>query len=77
MRNGHWAYTVRGFASNKHQEYPAVKYGDLLLETVHADKISKDMEVEAWRARLARSDGVAYIEVISHVEPFGTEKIYK
>jgi hypothetical protein len=69
------AFTVRGYASNKHPGWPTVKLGDLLLETTHGSKASKDIEVAAWKARMQRGE-VAYVEVISHVEPYGTETIF-
>jgi peroxiredoxin family protein len=75
MRDPGWLYTVRGYASNQHPKYPEVKYGDLLLETKHATKASADLEVSVWKSRMKRG-GVAYIEVISHVEPYDKVTIY-
>jgi hypothetical protein len=72
-------YTVRGYASNNYPERPGFRtprLGDLLLETIHSSKSSKDVEVAAWNERMKRGE-VAYIEVISHVEPLGIETIHR
>ena len=68
MRDGRWAYTIRAYA-------PTNRGGALILETVHANAQSKNIEVEAFRARMARRE-IDHIEVIAHVEPFGVERIY-
>lgn len=69
-----WKWDVRGYAGNQHPHYPMVKFGDLLVGTTHKDDVSKDMEVAAWKARMARGE-VAYIEVINLWDG-GKETIY-
>lgn len=69
MRDGKWEYTIRAYA-------PTNQGGGLLIETVHVGTSSRDMEIAVFRARMKR-DEVSYIEVITHIEPFGIERIYE
>jgi cell wall-associated NlpC family hydrolase len=63
-RGREWKWQVTGYASNRHPKYPLVKYGDLLVQTVHQTDSSKDIELEVWRARMWRGE-VAYVTVIN------------
>lgn len=50
--------------------------GNRLLTTTHKTKASKDIEVEAWRARFKRpEDPAVYCVVTNHNEPFEVQKI--
>lgn len=64
MRDGKWEYTIRAYR-------PPNQGGGLDIETVHVGTASRDIEIAAFRARMARGE-IDYIEVITHVEPFGT-----
>lgn len=68
MRDGRWEYTIRAFR-------PPNKGGGLAIETVHVGIPSRDMEISAFKARMARGE-ISHIEVISHIEPFGIMTIY-
>lgn len=56
----YWLWRVSGYASNQHPRYPKVKHGDLLLSTNHGSTASKEVEILAWKARMARGE-VAYV----------------
>jgi hypothetical protein len=56
MNWGNWDYRIRGYA-------PPNQGGHLLLETVHRGEASRDMEISAWKARMARGE-VSHIEVV-------------
>ena len=68
MRDGRWEYTIRAYRATN-------QGGGVLMETVHVGTASRDMEIAAYRARMRRGD-VAKIEVIAHVEPYGTMTLY-
>ena len=68
MRDGKWEYTIRAY-------YPPNRGGGLALETVHVGIHSRDTEIAVFRERMARGE-LSHIEVISHIEPFGTETLY-
>lgn len=68
MRDGRWSYTIKAFAPTNHG-------GGLLIETVHATESSRDIEISVFKDRMRRGE-VDHIEVIAHVEPYGTERIY-
>jgi len=68
-RDGKWEYTIRAYR-------PPNLGGGLLMETVHIGTASRDAEIAAWRARL-KTGGIAYIEVIAHIDPFDTIRIYQ
>lgn len=68
MRDGKWHYTIKAYAATN-------QGGGLVMETVHVGTASRDVEIAAFRTRMARRE-ISYIEVIAHVEPFGTERIY-
>lgn len=69
MRDGKWLYTIRAYK-------PPNQGGGLAIETVHATEASRDIEIEVFRTRMRRGE-IAHIEVISHVEPFGTQTIFQ
>jgi hypothetical protein len=69
MRDGRWEYTIRAYR-------PTNQGGGLLIETVHVGTASRDMEIQVFQTRMARGE-VGHIEVISHVEPYGKELIWK
>jgi hypothetical protein len=64
MRNGQWEYTIRAY-------YPPNKGGGLAIETVHVGQASRDIEIAAFKTRMARGE-IGHIEVIEHIEPFRT-----
>lgn len=66
--NGWWEYRIRAYR-------PPNQGGGLLIETVHRGESSRDMEIDVFRARMARGE-VGHIDVISLVPPYGTETIY-
>lgn len=68
MRDNHWEYTIRAY-------YPTNKGGGLALETVHVGTWSRDMEISVFRERMHRGE-IDHIEVIAHVEPYDTQRIY-
>jgi hypothetical protein len=68
MRDGKWEYTIRAYR-------PPNQGGGLLMETVHVGTHSRDVEIDVFKTRMRRGE-VARIEVIAHVEPFGTIAIY-
>ena len=68
MRDGKWEYTIRAYS-------PTNQGGGLDRETVHVGTASRDIEISAFRARMARGE-IRKIEVISHIEPFGTETYF-
>jgi len=70
-----WKWQVTGYASNRHRLYPKVKLGDILLGTVHADDAGKDLEVDCWKSRMARSNDVAYVTVVNKLTG-ASETIY-
>ena len=49
--------------------------GELDSESVHSTEASRDVEVMAYKARMARGE-VAYIEVTNSATPQRTERIY-
>lgn len=49
--------------------------GTLALETTHRTEASAQIEVEAYRARMARGE-IARIDVTRLGTPYGTERIY-
>ena len=55
--NANWLFTVRGYFK-----------GHLLLETVHSNASSKDVEVSVWMARYKRGE-CDRIEVDDHEHP--------
>ncbi len=69
LRNNKWEYTIRAYRGPN-------QGGGLVLETVHVGTASRDMEIAVFRTRMARGE-ISHIEVISHVEPFGTKRLYK
>lgn len=68
MRDGKWEYTIRAY-------YPPNRGGGLAIETVHVGETSRDMEIGAFKARMARGE-ISHIDVIAHVEPYGTTTIF-
>lgn len=68
MRYGKWEYTIRAYR-------PTNQGGGLLMETVHVGTRSRDIEIEVFRTRMARGE-ISHIEVIAHVEPFDTRRLY-
>lgn len=68
-------YQVTGYASELHPGAPHIKYGDTLCITHHSSEVSKDIEVLAWKSRMAKGE-VAYIEVMDLVPPFKCQRIY-
>jgi hypothetical protein len=64
MRDGKWEYTIKAYR-------PPNQGGGLLIETVHVGTTSRDIELSVFRTRMARGE-VSHVEVISHVEPYGT-----
>lgn len=68
MRDGRWEYTIRAFR-------PPNKGGGLAIETVHVGTASRDIEIGAFKARMARGE-ISHIEVVTHIEPFGTMTIW-
>lgn len=64
-----WDYTIRAYR-------PPNQGGGLLIETVHKGTASRDIEVSVFKDRMARGE-VDHIEIIAHVEPFGTTTLYK
>jgi len=61
-------YTIRAFA-------PPNRGGELLIETWHRGRASRDIEIATFRERMKRGE-VSYIDVTSHIDPVGTERIY-
>lgn len=49
-------YTVKGYA----------RAGGLLQWTTHKNEPSMQVEVEAWKSRMAKDQRVAYVEVVDH-----------
>lgn len=66
MRDGRWKYTIRAYNAR----------GDLIIETTHATEVSRDIEIEVFQTRMKRNE-VACIDVIAHVEPFDTRRLYQ
>jgi hypothetical protein len=50
--------------------YPRNLGGHLAMHTWHDGTASRDMEIEAYRARMWRGE-IGHIEVISNVDPVG------
>lgn len=69
MRDGKWRYTIRAY-------WPPNRGGGLAIETVHATEISRDIEIAAFQSRISRHE-IDYIDVIAHIEPFGTTRIWR
>jgi hypothetical protein len=67
MRDNRWEYTIRAYR-------PTNQGGGLDIETVHKGTASRDIEIAAFKSRMARGE-ISYIEVIAHVEPYGTTTI--
>jgi hypothetical protein len=67
-----WEYRIRAYYPASAQRNP----GGLAIETTHIGKPSRDIEISAFRARMKRGE-IAYIEVISLVEPYGITTIYE
>lgn len=64
-----WDYRIRAF-------YPPNRGGGVAIETTHKGEASRDAEIAAFRARMARGE-IAYIEVVSTDDPFNVMKLYK
>ena len=67
MRQGQWKYTIIAYDG-------LGRKANRIYETVHRDKTSKDIELEAWRQRIKRHE-VPSLRVISHVYPFWQETV--
>ena len=63
-----WDYLIRAYA-------PANRGGGLLLVTGHRGEASRDIEIAAYRNRMARGD-VSHIEVIALIEPYDRKTLY-
>jgi hypothetical protein len=68
MRDGKWEYTIRAYR-------PPNQGGGLLIETLHVGTVSRDIELSVYRDRMARGE-IDHLELIEHIEPFGTTMIY-
>lgn len=62
-----WEFRIRGYAGERHAR--RIPHGELLLETVHANESSAYVEIEAWKARMARYE-VGRAELID-LRPMG------
>lgn len=69
-------YEIKGYAGARHAAVRdgRARAGDLLLHTWHIGESSRDMEIAAWRSRMARGE-VSHIEVIDK-RAKTTETIY-
>lgn len=63
MRGDRWKYTIQAYQGNA-----------LVLETGHATEASRDIEMQAFKARMKRGD-FSHIEISTHVEPYGTQRL--
>jgi hypothetical protein len=74
MRDGRWKYTIKAFRTRTNPSQPGRAV--LVIETTHATEASRNIEIEAFRERMKRGE-ISYIEVLSHVEPYGIETIFQ
>jgi hypothetical protein len=71
---GPWAYTIRAFPGGKHPTRPGLVNHPCMI-TTHMTKTSRDIEIAAYRDRMARNE-ISHIEVLDH-DKANTETLYR
>ena len=64
-------FSIRAYAGGKH---PTVRPLDLVIWTTHGNAASRNIEIAAFRGRMAKGE-IAFIEVLDH-ENATTETVY-
>lgn len=72
MRDSKWRWSIRAYYSANHASAP----GGLAFDVSFSSGHSRDMELEIFRDRMAKGADIGHIDLISHVEPFGSDRFY-